>query len=229
MSLYYSDEFVTLYHGDCMDNLAWLDADVLVTDPPYGIAWSKGGGLKNSRGQGNPRPMTGIANDGDTAARDKALEAWGDRPGIVFGDLLRPVPARTRQALIYRKPADAGIRATTAGHRRDVEGIYLVGPWDHGIGGKSAVLTTNANVIAGLSGPAARYGHSHSKPIDLMEYLVGLAPGVIADPFAGSGSTLVAARNLGRRAIGVELEEKYCEIIASRLSQGALDLTGVMP
>jgi site-specific DNA-methyltransferase (adenine-specific) len=139
-------------------------------------------------------------------------------------------PVGTKLVGAYRKPADAGVRGAIGGYRRDLEAVYLIGEgWASGIGGVSSLLGTAALNVGNPSGIAARSGgHPHAKPLDLMEVILSRCPpGVIADPCAGSGSTLVAARNLGREAIGVELEEKYCEVIAKRLAQDCLDLAAL--
>lgn len=222
---YYHDASVTLYLGDCREITDWLTADVLVTDPPYGIGWSHGAGMKNASGGGRGgKRHPGIAGDTDPTTRDTVLELWGDRPAVVFGDLLKHQPPGAAHVLIYAKSDDAGIHGARGGWRRDAEGIYLIGPWALGIGGRSSVLRSNGRV-AGPRGIGTRAGHPHAKAVDVLEQLIVNCPsGVIADPFAGAGSTLVAARNLGRRAIGVELDERYCETIARRLAQDCLPI-----
>jgi site-specific DNA-methyltransferase (adenine-specific) len=129
------------------------------------------------------------------------------------------------QVLVYRKPTDAGTKGTFAGFRRDVEGIYLVGPWPAGLNGDTSVLQSGARNMGNPVGLAARYRHPHAKPVDVMCDLISRCPpGTIADPFAGSGSTLIAARMDGRKAVGVEIDERHCETAALRLSQQILDL-----
>jgi hypothetical protein len=216
MRPYYADEAVTLYLGDCREITEWLAADVLVSDPPYGRAAFGIDGSNRTVGRAYCRTNNGnpIVGDQDTGTRDAALTSWGQRPAVLFGDLRIPVPAGTRQVLIYQKPPDAGWRST-AGFRRDAEAIYLL-RLPSGYGGQSSVIKTGARKAGGSAvGLGSRYGHPHAKPVDVMERLTqACPPGVIADPFAGSGSTLIAARNLGRRAIGVEIKEKYCELTA---------------
>ena len=218
MKPYYEDDLVTLYHGDCLKELAWLEADVLVSDVPYGMAFKSGrqGSLGSSV----------IAGDSDTVARDGALALWGGRPAIVFGRWSVPRPNGTRMVLVWEKGEHVGMGDLSIPWKPNTEEVYVLG---HGFVGKRTGSVLRHLAIAGTVGQAARGTRHHptQKPLGLMSELIAKCPpGVIADPFAGSGSTLVAAKALGRKAIGVELEEKYCEVAAKRLAQDVLDLSG---
>lgn len=220
MSLYYQDDFVRLYHGDCLtEHREWLEADVLVTDPPYGVAW-KSGQFSNAA---SPVEDT-IAGDQTVGARDEALAAWGKRPALVFGSWLMPRPAGTCNRLIWHKAENKPGMRTQPWYSADEE-IYQIGTGFVGKPTQNVIVTHDRR--DGANGEVAKIGHPTPKPIGLMEALIAKCPpGTIADPFAGSGSTLVAAKALGRKAIGVELEERYCEIAARRLAQEVLDLVG---
>ncbi len=216
MTPYYSDDSVTLYHGDCLEVTEWLAADVLVTDPPYGMAYDSG------RVKGRTRP---IANDETVDVRDAALVAWGNgRPWCIFGTWRTPRPAGTRQVLVWDKTdgVGPGMGDLASAFGTSHEEIYLGGPWRKQAARRGSVIRT-AEAMGNPSGLVARTGHPTPKPQALMEVLISASTGTVADPFAGSGSTLVAAKALGRKAIGVELEERYCEIAAKRLAQEAFD------
>lgn len=216
MSLYYQDALVTLYHGDCLtEHTEWLNADVLVTDPPYGMGYT---GFRGRKGE--PRAAEGplsIAGDDTPSVRDAALHAWGCRPALVFGRWSVPRPPATRQVLIWDKEAanGAGMGALDLPWGPSFEEVYVIGTGFTGRRGGSIL-----RVKPYVSSESTRPNHPTPKPIGLMESLVEKCPdGTLADPFAGSGATLIAARNLNRRVVGVEIDEAYCELIAKRLTQ----------
>ena len=217
MTLYYEDDLVRLYHGDCREITEWLEADVLVTDPPYGMAYV------NRHGRSVP-------GDADPTIRDRTVALWGDRPALVFGTWKVSRPDGVRQVMVWDKSGGNGFGSTRYPWGNTHEEVYLLGTWPKVVAaGRARDGFTPAISHSVLRFPVQnsmasdRPGHPTPKPLGLMEHLVGKSPkGTIADPFAGSGSTLVAAKNLGRRAIGVELEERYCEIAAKRLAQDTL-------
>lgn len=212
---YYSDDSVALYLGDCREIPEWLDADVLITDPPYGTQFSadnpKGGyGRRQNAGLG-PEGFV-IANDGTVEARDQVLRMWGRaRPALCFGSpRMADPPGQWADRLVWDKKRP-GMNGGPWRYRH--ESIYVT----------SGFLRTDNAAVSIIEAFPDQADHIHGKPLALMLRLVAAAPpGVIADPFAGSGSTLAAAKQLGRRAIGVEIDERYCEIAARRLCQESL-------
>lgn len=224
MTLYYQDEHITLYHGDCLtEHREWLDADVLVTDPPYGVKWAQRfGGYTGAASYKKLR--TAVSGDADELSRDAVLAEWSERPAVVFGSWKATRPNGVRSRLIWDKQGSHPGPLNSPFYTADEE-VYIIGK---GFRASSPPQRSVISTKEQRSVEVARIGHPTPKPVPLMEILVDRCPpGVISDPFAGSGATLVAARNLGRKAIGVELEERYCEIIARRLDQGVLDLGGV--
>jgi hypothetical protein len=205
--LYYQDDLVTLYHGNWRDNEAWLGADVLFMDPPYGINYDSG----------RPRDTlaASIAGDLDTTERDDALTAWGDRPALVFGTWRIPRPAGTHTRLIWDTKGALGMGDLSVPWKPSDQEIYVLGK------GFTGRRTSNVITCAPVQS-MSRNGrlHPHEKPVALLaaDDLMGKCPhGVLADPFAGSGSLGVAAKLLGRPAVLVEVDEGYCEIAAKRL------------
>lgn len=213
VSLYYQDDLVELHHGDAREILRWTDADVLVTDPPYGMTYSSG-----------RRDQKAIVGDGDLSSRDDILAMWGTRPALVFGTWKQPRPANVRQLIVWDKRGGAGFSGDLKMPWADVtEEVYVLG---HGwVGGRVPAIYSIPTLP---TQSAKRPDHPTPKPVGLMESLLEKCPaGVIADPFAGSGATLIAARNMGRRVIGVEIDEGYCDLIVRRLSQQAFDFGGL--
>jgi len=234
MTPYYQDAHVTIYHGDCREVLPTLgEVCAVVTDPPYGTeALGRGYGRRQLAGRADGRGHT-IAGDADLSAMSDALQ------------LAVPLVSRSGWVVAFcapRKRRDAEDVMADAG--LTIRGEVV---WDKGRPGLGYTIRYShetaivASVVADSrpaspllsvlrgrrTGEAMRDRHPHEKPVEIMARLVEFAAPVnatVLDPFAGSGSTLRAAKDLGRTAIGIEIEERYCEIAAERCRQEVLEL-----
>jgi len=202
---YYQDDAVTIYNADCRKVLPWLGKfDLLLTDPPYGIDAAN---MTMGKGQSSkPKSQRFEKCDWDQQKPDVAflMDAsqlscvWG---GNYFSDQLPP----TNHWLVWHKQNDGRSfsECELAWTNFGKQVRHFSWGWLHGDDTKV---------------------HPTQKPLPLMRWCLSLVPDAqtILDPFMGSGTTLVAAKLEGRRAVGIEINEAYCESAAKRLSQGVL-------
>lgn len=204
---YYQDDYVTLYHGDCRDILPHLEqVDLVLTDPPYGIErFSKGFGGTRFKNYGAEKD--GIVWD-VTPTSDLIHEVIAaGREAIVWGMNYLPAP-RTEHFLVWSKhqPLDNFASAELA--------------WTN-------IKKTKVFDLSILSHNQTKFGgHPTEKPVQLFRWCIELANNAktILDPFAGAGTTLRAAKDMNRKSIGIEREQKYCDVIVRRLRQEVLPL-----
>jgi DNA modification methylase len=212
MTPYYEEAGIVIYHGDCRD---WMPpCDLLLTDPPYGIGEARGKNVSRSNAA-TARNYGVAAWDDSVSPEAVALAVSVCRWQIVFGGNYYDLPPSSCW-LVWDKD--------NTGDFADCELAWT--------NLKKAVrkLRYRWNGMLQEPGcPRTIREHPTQKPEAVMRWALMQAPPdvrTVLDPFMGSGTTLVAAKRLGRKAIGIELEEKYCEIAAKRLAQGALDLFG---
>ena len=213
---YFRDDAVMIYHADCRDILPKMPkVDLVLTDPPYGI--------------GADRNLRANKRHGQAAvpSRDYGVGEWDCSPPD--SALLVAVMAAGQNAVIwggnyFSLPPSPG---------------WLVWDKDNGGNGYADCELAWANLGGAVRRRRYRWmgmlqehagankeerWHPTQKPLPLMQWCLELVPDAqtILDPFMGSGTTLRAAKDLGRFAIGIEIEEKYCEIAAKRMAQGVL-------
>ena len=220
---YYDADGITLYHGDARDILPSLTADVLVTDPPYGVGLGVG---TDKRAKGHGLAKESYATYEDTYENYvrvvvpiiSAALGMVKRGAVFTGPHLQELPKANAIGGVY-------CASSTGRHQWGFKSflpvmLYGVDPQLHK-GARPNVIRTSVS--------AEKNGHPCPKPVEWMRWVVDLVslPGeTLLDPFAGSGTTLRAAKDLGRRAIGIEIDERYCEIAAQRMGQDVLDFGG---
>jgi site-specific DNA-methyltransferase (adenine-specific) len=212
MTPYYQDDAVTIYHGDALEIAPGLSGvDTVATDPPYGMDWNftgQGSG-KGARG-GRGSRYAGVTIVGDREAFDPS--PWLAYPHVALWGFHHFPDRLARGSVLvwvkkYPDAYDTFLSDADLAWVKGGMGVYLSRP------------------INPASFQHDRV-HPTQKPVEIMEWTIQKAGGsaAVLDPYMGSGTTLVAAKALGRRAIGIEVDERYCEIAARRCSQEVLGL-----
>jgi site-specific DNA-methyltransferase (adenine-specific) len=218
---YYEQDGITIYHGDCRDILPSLPlSDALVlTDPPYGIAHPTDYATRKQAwaGLAERRDYAPVHGDDEPFDPSHLLDIgaarilWG---GNYFADKLPPVSGW----LVWDKERPD-----------DLDQATCELAWTDCVKGVRRFRHLWNGMIRASERDAALQ-HPTQKPVALMQWCLGLRwtaeYRTVCDPYMGAGATLVAARNMNRHAIGIEIAERYCEITATRLSQTVLDLGG---
>lgn len=220
---YYDHGGITIYHGDCREILPTLGTfDLLLTDPPYGIQGGKGGTPKK-RARGQYEGAYTAEMDTPEHLKSVIVPAFIEAMKHSKASILTP---GNKNFCLYPQPDSFGVlyQPQTGSVSRwgwcDAQPIFYYGisPLQ---GRKMEPCSFKL-----VKNDDCNYDHPCPKPYDVWAQLMvkglGSAGNTVLDPFMGSGTTLRAAKDLGRRAIGIEIEEKYCEIAAKRMSQEVL-------
>lgn len=225
MKPYYEDAKagITIYNGDCLEILQQLGGvDLVLTDPPYGILINTNYAL-GARGVGKIK----------VNGKEFPKVHGNDEP-------FDPAP-------LFRFPHQILWGANHYAHRLPHNGRWLI--WDKRCGvipertqadgemawcdqyGAARIFRHMWDGMVKDSEHGVPREHPTQKPLVLINWCLDFYPDAktILDPFMGSGTTLRAAKDLGRKAIGIEIEEKYCEIAAKRLSQEVFDFSEKAP
>ena len=215
MKPYYEDKWVKIYHGDCREILPQLDVkvDLVLTDPPYGISLDLS--LLSNWRVNHLKPPMGVT--------DKIVGDEGMDVNFLFEYPLRAIfgfpyiyDTKATGWLVWDKQPgiDADRTLTTPCEMASTtlwRGFRIVRcMW-------AGYLRDNGEY---------RYKHPTQKPQKVIDYIINKSHGLILDPFLGSGTTCYCAKKLNRYSIGIEIEEKYCEIAAKRCMQEVMDFSG---
>lgn len=252
---YYSDDAVTLYHGDCIDVLpAICSVDLIVTSPPYNLGVTTGGGFghyKDGQIRGGQGKWGGTDRDGITYSdhddampyedykywqrgclsamwatlSDRGAIFYNHKPRVQASALWTPLELNPglplRQIVIWSRAG--GMNFAPTHYVPTHEWLCVFAKPGFRLRNKGASGVGDVWRVPQESNP----DHPAPFPIGIPARAIETtAPSLVLDPFAGSGTTLRAAKDAGIPSIGIEKSERYCEVIAKRLAQGVLSFDG---